>query len=326
MLDNLRQHGVRRVVLAASAGDRRMEEALGNGSAYGVNLEYCYENEPLGSGLAVKQAASRFDGPFFVCNGDVLSDLDLTEMAARHAEAGAVMSIFLARVSDPSSYGIADFDASGRISRFLEKPGPGQTASRWANAGTWLFQPEVLQHIPDEKMDGSIERLVMPSLIAQGELVLAYASDTYWKDVGTPERYLQVHSDLLHGSIANWVSATIESKPEIGRAAQIWPDARIGGRVVIGEGCRVGALAHISGPSVLGHDCDIHERTRIEASIIWAGSSIGAGAVVRNSIIGEGCLIGEGCVIDGAVLANRSQVKREIHLTAARLEPDEVVG
>lgn len=326
MLDNLRRHGVTRIVLAASASDKRMEAALGDGGAYGVSLEYCYETEPLGSGLAVKEAASRFDSPFFVCNGDVLANLDLTEMAARHLEAGAMMSIFLASVSDPSSFGIADIDDSGRIHRFLEKPGPGQTSSRWANAGTWLFEPAVLDQIPNEKMDGSIERLVMPSLIAQGDLVLGYASDTYWMDVGTPQRYLQVHNDLLHGAIPSWVSPNITTEADIGEGCQIWADAQIGEYVVLGDNCRLGGQARVGGPSVIGNGVTIREKARIEASILWADVKVGAGAVIRNSIIGEGCMIGDGCVIEDAVLANGAGVKRQIHLSGARLEPDEIAG
>lgn len=326
MLDNLRRHDVQRIVFAASASDKRLEAALGDGSRYGVNLEYCYETEPLGSGLAVKEAARRFDGPFFVCNGDVLSDLDLTEMAARHVEAGAMMSIFLAAVSDPSSYGIADLDNTGRINRFLEKPGPGQTNSRWANAGTWLFEPDVIQQIPDEKMDGSIERLVMPSLIAQGDLVLGYASDTYWMDVGTPERYLQIHNDLLNGAIPGWVGATIAAEAEIGDGCQIWADAKIGERVILGANCRLAGLVSIVGPSVIGNDCTVSEGAMVDASIVWAGVTIGAAAVIRNSIVGEGCVIGDGCVVEGSVLANGAKVKREIHLNGARLEPDEIAG
>ena len=326
MLDNLRRHGITRIVLAASASDTRMEAALGDGSRYGVNLEYCYETEPLGSGLAVKEAAQRFKGPFFVCNGDVLSDLNLTEMAQRHVQAGAMMSIFLASVTDASSYGIADIDDSGRINRFLEKPGPGQTNSRWANAGTWLFERDIVAQIPDEKMDGSIERLVMPSLIAQGDLVLGYASDTYWMDVGTPERYLQIHNDLLNGAIPGWITSTLEAEAEIGDGCQIWADAHVGERVILGANCRLGGQVRITGPSVIGDSATIRERAAIASSVVWADTKIGAGAIIRNSIIGEGCVIGDGCVIEGSVLANGAKVKREIRLNGARLEPDETAG
>ncbi len=317
LLDNLRRHGVTRVVMAASASDKRIEEALGDGSSLGLHLEYAYEAEPLGSGLAVKQAAARLDGPFFVCNGDVLADVNLTEMAWRHRERGATMSIFVAAVTDPGSFGIADLDPDDRIVRFTEKPAPGQTSSRWANAGTWLFEHEVLDHIPDEKMDGSIERLVMPSLIADNGLVLGYPSDAYWMDVGTPERYLTVHSDLLAAHDAY----------ETGAGCEIWPDAQIGPRVVLGSSCRIGGNVKIDGASVLGDDCIVRDNTTIGSSVLWKGVKVGSGAVIRNSIIGDGCLIGDGCVLEDAVLANGAGVKRNTQLSrGARLEPDEVAG
>src|SRR5688572_22272951 len=84
LIENLRHHGVYRIVLAGSAGDHRIEAAMGDGSAHGLEISYCYESEPLGSGLAVKEAAKDFDSAFFVCNGDVITDLDVADMAARH--------------------------------------------------------------------------------------------------------------------------------------------------------------------------------------------------------------------------------------------------
>src|SRR3712207_5035070 len=105
LLRHLARHGVDEAVLAASASDKRIEAGIGDGAAYGLNVSYSYETEPLGSGLAVKQAGARFDEPFFVCNGDVPTNVDLTAMAQRHRERSALMSIFLAPVADPSSYG-----------------------------------------------------------------------------------------------------------------------------------------------------------------------------------------------------------------------------
>jgi mannose-1-phosphate guanylyltransferase len=325
ILTNLRRHGVRRVVLAASESDKRLEEALGNGTALGLELRYCYESEPLGSGLAVKQAARDFDAAFFVLNGDVISDLDLTAMAQRHREREAVMSIFLAPVDEPASYGIADVDATGRITRFVEKPPPGSAPSNWANAGTWLFEPEVLTHIPDEKMDGSIERLVMPALIADGRLVQGFPSDAYWMDVGTPERYLQLHRDVLEGRMpACLPSGEVGMQ---GAGSQVWQDAQIGANVLLGARCRVGGLARIEGPSVLGDNVVVREKAAVEGSVLWSGVKIGAGAIVRDSILGEGCWVGDDAVVEGAVLANGAKVQRGVKLSpGARLEPDEVAG
>lgn len=327
LIENLRRHGVRRVVLAAAATDRRIEEALGNGASFDLELTYAYEAEPLGSGLAVKQAARDLEGAFFVCNGDVVTDLDLTSMAAQHRERAAAMSIFLAPVEDPSSYGIADLDGTGRITQFIEKPPRGRAPSNLGNAGTWLFEQDVLDHIPDEKMDGSIERLLTPALIADNRLVLAFVSNAYWMDVGTPERYLQIHDDLLSGRVDGWCPEGMEAGPLLGEACDVSADAIIGSRVLLGRACTLGAKASVSGPSVLGDSCSLDEDSAFERSIAWSGVKIGAGARVRDSILGADCLIGEGAIVEEAILANGAMVKRGVHLApGARLEPGEVAS
>ncbi|HLF76265.1 MAG TPA: NDP-sugar synthase [Dehalococcoidia bacterium] len=327
LIDNLKRHGVRHIVLAATASDRRIEETLGDGTDLGVELSYSYEPEPLGSGLAVKLAARDFDGPFFVCNGDVLSDLDLTDMARCHVERGAAMTIFLARVSDPSSYGIADLQDDGRITRFVEKPARGEAPSNFGNAGTWLFDPLVLDLIPDEKMDGSIERLLTPGLIANGRLVLGYPSDAYWMDLGTSERYLQIHADILNGLIPSWLPKGVADAPSFGEGCEVWPDASVSARVIMGRGCRIGGLTRIQGPSVLGNDCVVRDNAFVEGCVIWDGARIGSGALVRDSIIGAGCLVGDDAIVEGAVLASGARVKRGAKLgPGTKLEPDEVAG
>jgi mannose-1-phosphate guanylyltransferase len=327
LIANLQRHGVRRVVLAAAAAERRLEAQLKDGSDLGVSLSYSYETEPLGSGLAVKQAAKALDAPFFVCNGDVITDLDLSEMAATHIEQKATLSISLSPVDDPSAFGVAELGPSDRITRFVEKPSRAEAPSSWANAGTWIFGPEVLEHIPDERMDGSLERLVFPSLIADGFTVQGFPSHSYWMDVGTSDRYMQLHHDVLSGRLNGWLPASIDTEPLLGEECQVWPDARLAAPLLLGGGCRIGALAQISGPSVLGDRCSVRERAAIERSLLWSDVKVGSGALVRDSIVGDGCWIGDDAVVEGAVLANGAKVKRAVKLSrGARLEPEEVAG
>ena len=327
LISNLQRHGVENVVLAASAAERRIENSLGDGSSLGVKLTYSYESQPLGSGLAVKQAAQGFDGPFFVCNGDVITDLDLSAMHACHREHGATLSISLSSVDDPSGFGVVELGEGDRIRRFVEKPSPGEAPSAWANAGTWIFEPEVLAHIPDEKMDGSLERLVFPSLIADGFRVQGFPSDAYWMDVGTSERYTQLHADILDGRIDGWLPDGSNGRAITGEDCQVWEDAVLGTRVLLGRNCRVGGLVNIAGPTVIGDACDVRDKARIERSIIWSGSKIGSGALVRDSIIGNDVWIGDDAIVEGAVIANGARVRRGGRLPwGARLEPEEVAG
>ncbi len=327
IIANLARHGVDRIVLAASSDERRIEAALGNGAGLGVNLSYSYETEPLGSGLAVKQASRHWGRTFFVCNGDIFTDLDMSAMLERHRDHEATLSIALSSVDDPTAYGIVELAEGDRITRFVEKPAREEAPSAWANAGTWIFEPEVLEHIADEKMDGSLERLVFPSLIAGGYTVQGFPSDAYWIDVGTSERYLQLHRDVFARGLAGWLPDGVASSAALGEGCQIWPDAELNANVVLGRNARVGAQVRIDGPSVLGDNCTVRERASISGSVLWSDVRVGAGAAISDSIVGAGCWIGDDATVTGAVLANGARVKRGVRLEpGSRLEPDEIAG
>jgi mannose-1-phosphate guanylyltransferase len=325
ILDNLKRHGVERVVLAASAKDRSIEKAIGDGSQLGLDVRYSYESEPLGSGLAVKAAARDFDSAFFVCNGDVITDVDLSAMSALHRERRATLSIFLAPVEDPTAYGVAELGEADRIVRFVEKPALADAPSNWANAGTWLFDPEVLDHIPDERMDRSLEQLVFPALIGDGFLVQGYASIAYWMDVGTSERYLQLHKDILAGRLTGILSGERTQGPLIDRRADLDVAVEADPKVIVAADTIVRAGASLKGPSVLGEACLIEQGATVERAVLWNKVVIGEAALVRDSIVAEGCVIGAGAVVDGAVLANGAQVRPGVRLgPGARLEPGEI--
>ena len=327
IIAHLARHGVDRVVLAAAASERRIEAALGDGAQLSVQLSYSYETEPLGSGLAVKQAAANFDGAFFVCNGDIITDLDLTAMLKQHRAQDATLSIALSAVEDPTAFGIAELAGGDRITRFVEKPSREEAPSSWANAGTWIFEPEVLNHIPGQKLDGSLERLVFPKLIADGSVVQGFPADAYWIDVGTAERYLQLHREVMQKRLAGWLPQGVEANAVCGEGCEVSPEAQLGANVILGRNARVGTRVRITGPTVLGDNCAVGQGAKIAGSVLWSNIAIGAGAVVRDSIIGSGCSIGANAILEGAVLGNGATVAPGVHLPpGARLEPDEVAA
>ena len=327
IFDNLKRHGVERVVLAASARDRSIEDVIGDGHSYGLDVSYSYETEPLGSGLAVKQAAREFEDSFFVCNGDVVTNLDLSAMAKQHVDRKALLSIFLAKVDDPSGFGVAQLASNDQVVRFVEKPPRSEAPSNWANAGTWIFDPAMLDHIPDERMDRSLEQLVFPALISEGLLVQGFCSPAYWMDVGTSERYLQLHADILGGRLPECLPGDVSQRALMGEASELAPDIHLGRQVIVGRACRIEDGASIEGPSTLGNTCFIGRGAALGRSILWDGVMVGPGAVVRASILGAGCIIGPGAIVDGAVLANDARVGEGVRLSpGARLEPGEVAN
>ena len=158
-----------------------------------------------GAGRAVKQAATAFGatGTLVVCNGDILTNVDLTAMIERHRRTDATLSMSLAAVHDPWDYGVAEVDAGLRIFSFVEKPPQGHEPSKLINAGTWLWEPALLDRIPDDEnavRDGFSERVLFPGVIADGLRVQGFEEDL-WVDVGSPDRYRTATRLLLDRSM-----------------------------------------------------------------------------------------------------------------------------
>ncbi len=322
----LRDHGVRDIALACSQGMGEVEQHFGDGAALGVRLTYNYEEKPLGSGRAVKEAAraAGATGTLVVCNGDILTNLDLTGMIARHRETGAALSISLAPVDDPWHFGVVAVDDDLRIGHFVEKPPQGEEPSNLINAGTWLWEPQVLDRIPEDDSairDGFSERVLFPGVIADGLRVQGFVEDL-WVDVGSPERYLRATRLLLERETRRTGSDAI------GRdAAEVAADAVIEGHVLLGAGARIGSGARIVGPSVLGDRAAVGAGAVVEGSVLWEDARVGAGARVSGSIVAAGAVIGDRAVVADAVLADGARVPDGVALPpGARLMPGEVAS
>lgn len=322
-LENLRRHGVRDVVLACSQGMREVEDHFGDGGSLGLRIEYSYEDRPLGSGRAVKEAARAFGatGTLVVCNGDIITNVDLSAMIAKHRESGATLSMSLARVPDPWDYGVAEIDPDLRIRSFVEKPPQGEEPSNLINAGTWLWEPEMLDRIADDESavrDGFSERVLFPGIIADGLRVQGFEEDL-WVDVGSPERYLLATRLLLERLVGDGGVAGREH-------AHVDHSARFEGLVALGAGARVGPDARIAGPAVIGQDAVVGAGAIVETSAIWEEATVGEGARVTGSIVAAYCGVGDRAVITDAVLANGAEVSEgRILEPGARVMPNERV-
>src|SRR5262249_33820683 len=161
-----------------------VQAALGDGSRLGLSLEYAYEDTPLGSGGAIAMIAGGWDETFLVCNGDIVTDLDLSGMLAAHRERGAELSISLYEVEDPSPFGVPDRGGAA-LRRFVEKPPREPAPSRSINSGFCLFEPSLLADM-DASRFNRVEDELFPTVCAQGRPVYGYQHAGYWADVGNP--------------------------------------------------------------------------------------------------------------------------------------------
>ncbi len=282
----LRNCEVKNIILAMGYLPDVIQDYFGDGGNLGIQLDYAVEDSPLGTAGAVKNVEQCLDSTFVVLNGDVFTDIDIADMLAFHRDKGARVTVALTWVDDPCAFGVVETDDGGRIKRFVEKPSPDQVTTHWINAGIYIVEPEVLQHIPPNTRY-MFEKGLFPLMLVLGEPMYGYSSSGYWLDMGTPEKYLSLNCDIL---MAKAKSALIGglTRGEVccDNDVTIHPSAEVVGPVVIGSGCKIGRKTHLKGPVVLGPDCHVGEGADIEVAVLWRGVNIGAGVSVKQSILG----------------------------------------
>ena len=324
VLSYLSSHQVEEIVLTQSYFAQPIKDYFQDGSPFGVKLTYSIEDVPLGTAGAVKNAEQHLDETFLVLNGDIFTDLDITAMISFHREKRAKATIALTPVDDPTSYGLIETDAQGRVTRFLEKPSPEQITTNMINAGTYVLEPDVLAHIPPQTKF-SFERELFPLLLDQGKPIYAYPSTTYWIDIGTPEKYLQLHRDLLSGNSTRHRYPTGEDVA-IGEQSFIDPTAQIKGPALIGDNCTVGHMVRITGPVVIGSDCTILENAVIDSSVIWRNTRLQQNVKVTDSIIADNCHLNATCTVQSSILGDHVTLPSgRILQPASKVPPGTVV-
>jgi NDP-sugar pyrophosphorylase family protein len=295
------------VILSLNYQPRRIEEVFGDGSEVGIKIRYVVEPAPLGTAGAVKYAGEHLTESVVVFNGDVLTQIDLGAVLQLHRERRAKATIVLTPVENPSAYGLVETDADRNITRFLEKPKPDEITTNKINAGIYVLEPDTFDRIPSD-VSWSIERSYFPSLIERGETFVAYIYDGYWIDIGTPEKYTQVHRDIMDGRyVAAPFDRLARGQAAIARDARVEAGAVVQGPCFIDEGALVKPGARIGPYSVVGRQAQIEEHAVVEGAIIWPNCRISREAEVRNAILGRNCHVGRHVTLDhGAVLGDRT--------------------
>ncbi len=324
VIRHLGRHQIEEIILAQGHLAQPIEGYLGDGSQFGVKLSYVVEDTPRGTAGAVKNAESYLDDAFLVLNGDVFTDLDITAMIDFHRQRKAKATIALTPVDDPTAYGLIETSAESRVTRFLEKPSWEEVTTNMINAGTYVLEPDVLAQIPPETKV-SIERETFQQLLAQGEPVYAYSSSAYWVDMGTPEKYLQLHRDLLSGKCSQY-ALTPGEEVLIGEHSSIHPTAQIKGPVVIGANCSIGRQVELTGPVVIGDGCTILEDSVVEASIIWRNARLGPRVHLKNAILADNCRLNADSICEDSVLGDNVTIASGCKLEpGSKIEPGTTV-
>ncbi|HEY2475195.1 MAG TPA: NDP-sugar synthase [Candidatus Cybelea sp.] len=275
-------------------------EALGDGSRYGVKLHYSYEPELLGSAGGLKKVQSFFDDePFLVIGCDEVTDMRLDSVLAFHREREAIATIGLVECEEVAQYGVVVVDDRGKIVGFQEKPPKGTERSKLANTGVYVFSPQIFDHIPANAFY-DFGKQVFPALQSAGDAFYGFdARGAYWSDIGTPSEYRRASYDVIRGvvRIPQNLPDGIDSSARLGR------DVRIEGAVRIGPSVRIEDGVAIVGPSILDDGVRVHSGVRLERSIVWQHSNIGAGATLRDTVVGRNYSVEHGMTLDDMLVA-----------------------
>jgi mannose-1-phosphate guanylyltransferase len=316
--------GVDRIVFATAYKPEVFEEYFGDGERFGVELEYVTETVALGTGGAIRNVADRLvsgpDEPVLVFNGDILSGVDLVALLAAHRDRDADVTLHLTRVPRErlSAFGQVPTDAEGWVTEFREKPQRPEEfdITDQINAGCYVFRRSVIDTIPTGRPI-SVERETFPGLVASGAKVLGVVEETYWRDLGTPDAFVQGSADLVLGAIDSTAipPSALPAQPD----ALVLDGAHIAADAKLAAGCTVGAGARIAAGAT------------VHGSVVGENALVGENAVVVNSIVGRGARIGaqthlDGVVVgDGATVGARNELKSGMRVWCDSTIPDAAV-
>jgi mannose-1-phosphate guanylyltransferase len=299
MLDWLHGHGYEDIVMSCGFLSAQVRSVLGEGDGR-MRIRYVDEQSPLGTAGAVKHAAGLLGERFAVLNGDVLTDFDLSSLRDFHRERGAVATIALIPVDDPSAYGLVRTADDGAIQTFLEKPKPKQIDTDQINAGAYVLEREVLDRIEPGRMT-SFEREVFPALIGSG--LYGFRASGYWLDIGTPERYLEATRDILEGRVSTRIGHVLaDTGIIVGAGTAVAEDARLSPPVLIGDRCEVESGAVVGAASVLGDGSVVGAGACVQRAVLLEGATIGPGAFVSHSVVGPHARVGADSRLEGGVV------------------------
>jgi mannose-1-phosphate guanylyltransferase len=276
--------GVTDAVVNASHLAERIVEAVEDGLQFGLRVDVSVETVLLGTSGAVRNCAQHFkDGAFFVIYGDNLIEADLNALLEFHREKKADATIALFTPDDISACGAVELDSDSRVTRFVEKPKPGESDSNRANAGVYIIEPHLLETMPIGFSDFGSD--IFPAWLSEDRKIVATDLGGYLQDTGTPERYRKANWDLLNGCLDQTPGGT--------RSYDSWLD----------QTAEIGAKVSLVSHNCIGLSAKIGSHTKLKNCIIWQDAVIGEGCDLDDVIVGQGARIEAGTIASSTIFA-----------------------
>lgn len=308
LIIHLRKQGVDQFVVACHHYSEVIRNYFGEGQNLGVKMEYAIEPFPMGTAGAIKNAKDFFHETFLVVNADIVHLPELLPLLEFHYRHKGMATIALTEVEDPTSYGVVEQDKNGQILRFVEKPSREEAPSNRINAGLYVLEPSIMNHIPSNQ-EVSIERQTFPFLIENKTGVYGKVINGYWFDMGTPSRYRQIHWDVLdRRSPLTIMGREYQKGVWIGEGSKIGNEVRFIPPVLIGKSVKVGDKAVIGPYAVIGDHCHIGKGVKFSSSILWDRSTIGDHCQIKESILAHKTSLSSGKLLNHSIINQSEKV------------------
>lgn len=309
IVDLLVAHGIPDIAVTVQYMPQVIRTHFGDGTEFGVSMRIYEEAQPLGTAGSVKNVEPWLDDTFIVISGDAMTDFNLAEIIRFHKRKGALATLVLTRVETPLEYGVVMVAEDGRIERFLEKPSWSEVFSDTVNTGIYVFEPEVLELIPQD-VEWDFSKDLFPLLLERGLPLYGYVADGYWSDIGNLEQYRQTQFDMLMGLVdVHIVGEERAPRVWVGEDVQIAADATLRGPSFIGAGCTIGAGAEIGPYAVVGRGCQLGAGCTMERAVMWRGNRVGANAHLTGCALCGNLQLGRGVdVCEGAIIGDKVRV------------------
>ncbi|MDE7169222.1 MAG: NTP transferase domain-containing protein [Mucispirillum sp.] len=308
---SLKNAGIRDIAILLYFKPEVIKEYFGDGSKLGLNIQYFTPDDDYGTAGAVKKAEKFLDERFIVVSGDLVTDFNIPEIIGYHEFKQSKATITLTSVPDPLQFGVVITDGDGKIVRFLEKPGWGEVFSDTINTGIYVFEPEILNYIPENK-NFDFSKDLFPSIMASGTPIYGFNAKGYWRDVGNPDSYRTSLLEIASGMVKLPFEGEKKEFPEgvlyHGKNFKMDKSSRISGVVVVGDDCVIEEECEVSDCS-LGNGCSVGAKTNLSKSILWDGVTIGSDCGITNAVLCDNVRVGVRVKCDhGVIIAEGTKV------------------
>ncbi len=292
-LEYLKRFRVTEVVINLHHLPESIRGLVGDGSRLGLKVNYSEEPIILGTAGGLKKAEPflRGEAPFILINSDFVTDCDLSAAIKKHREAGALATLVLTPPQPDADFGIVEVGEREKIIRISGRPeGPADPrASRYNFTGIHILDPAIFDEIPPGRK-AEINSEVYPRLIASGKVIRAFVHSALWRELGTPQLYIDGSIALLKEGRDPALQPLKVADGLFLDKVTVPKDAILEPPVLIGRGVTLGARCSLQG-AVVGKQVRLGKGCALRSTVVWDGARIGDGARLSECIVTSGVYV-----------------------------------